>query len=83
MDTGVWTHDRRARVPAVTPVEWLADLSGSGSTAARDALAVTEMLHDGSVTDRALRTGELSLTAAREVTAAAEVGGETAERRVL
>ncbi|HEU5301138.1 MAG TPA: HNH endonuclease signature motif containing protein [Acidimicrobiia bacterium] len=83
VDTGVWSHDREARVPAVTPVEWLADVSGSAVGPARDALAVTDLLHDGSPTDRALRTGELSLTAAREVTAAAEVGGECAERRVL
>ena len=81
--TGAWSGDRATRVPAVTPAEWLADVSSSGIGAARDALAVTEALHEGSATDRSLRSGELSLTAAREVTAAAEVGGETAERRVL
>ena len=83
VETGVWTGDREARVPAVTPAEWLADVSGSGIGAARDALAVTDAVHEGSATDRALRSGTLSLTAAREVTAAAEVGGESAERRVL
>ncbi|MFO7592003.1 MAG: HNH endonuclease signature motif containing protein [Acidimicrobiia bacterium] len=83
VETGTWSSDRQSRVPAVTPVEWLADVSGSGTGAARDALAVTESLGEGSATDRALRSGALSLTAAREVTAAAEVGGETAERRVL
>ena len=82
-DTGVWFTDRAARVPAVTPAEWLADLSGSGIGSARDALSVTDQLHEGSATDQALRAGELSLTLAHEVTAAAEVGGETAERRVL
>ena len=83
VETGMWARDRDARVPAVTPAEWLADVSGSGIGAARDTLAVGEALHPGSATDRALRAGELSVTAAREVTAAAEVGGERAERQVL
>ncbi len=83
VETGVWATDRDARVPAVTPAEWLADVSGSALGPARDALAVSEVLHDGSPTDRALRSGELSLTAAREVTAAGAVGGDAAERRVL
>ncbi len=83
VETGVWSTDGDARVPAVTPAEWLADVSGSGIGAARDALAVTDAVHEGSATDQALRSGTLSLTAAREVTAATEVGGESAERRVL
>ena len=83
VDTGVWVTDREARVPAVTPAEWLADVSGSALGVARDALAVSEALHHGSATDRALRSGALSLTAAREVTAAGAVGGDAAERRVL
>ncbi len=81
--SGAWARDLESRVPAVSPAEWLADLSGSSIGVARDTLAVTEGLHEGSATDRALRSGTLSLTAAREVTAAAAVGGETAERRVL
>ncbi|HEU5301473.1 MAG TPA: HNH endonuclease signature motif containing protein [Acidimicrobiia bacterium] len=83
VDTGVWSTDREARVPAVTPAEWLADLSGSGIGPAKDALAVTSALHEGSKTDAALRSGELSLTLAHQVTTATQVGGEAAERRVL
>ena len=74
VDTGTWSTDRKARVPAVTPAEWLADVTDTRITTAKDALAVTQQLHEGSATDRTLRAGELSLTLAREVTAAAEMG---------
>jgi len=83
VDTGVWKTDRSARVPVTTPVEWLADLSGSGIGAAKDALAVSDALSECPRTDAALRSGELSLSTAREVTAAAAIGGESAEQRVL
>ncbi|MCJ7438814.1 MAG: HNH endonuclease [Acidimicrobiia bacterium] len=83
VDTGVWKTDRSARVSAVTPAEWFADLTDTGFGSARDALKVAEALPDCAPTDRALRSGSLSLTAAREVTAAAAVGGESAEQRVL
>jgi len=83
VDTGVWKTDRSARVSAVTPAEWFADLTDTGFGAARDALKVAEALPECGSTDAALRSGTLSLTAAREVTAAAEVGGESAEQRVL
>ena len=83
VETGVWARDRDARIPAVTPAEWLADLSGSSLGPARDALTVGEALREGSPTDRALRGGTLSLSAAREVTAAGAVGGDAAARRVL
>lgn len=81
--TTVWADDPASRVPAVSPAEWLADVSGSHVGVARDALAVAKDLHPGSATDRALRDGSLSMAAAREVTAAAAVGGQAAERRVL
>lgn len=83
VETGVWASDRAARTPAVTPAEWLADVTDSGIGVARDALAVAEALPSCGATDEALRSGTLSLTAAREVTAAAAAGGEVAERRVL
>ena len=83
VDTGVWKTDRSARVPATTPAEWLADVSGSGIGPAKDALAVSEALSECPRTDAALRSGELSLSTAREVTAAAAIGGESAEQRVL
>lgn len=83
VETGVWKTDRASRVPAATPAEWLADVSGSGIGAAQDTLKVAEALPECGSTNAALRSGTLSLTAAREVTAAAEVGGEPAEQRVL
>jgi hypothetical protein len=83
VETGVWASDRASRTPAVTPAEWLADVTDSGIGAARDALVVAEALPACGATDEALRSGALSLTAAREVTAAAAAGGEMAERRVL
>jgi hypothetical protein len=83
VETGVWKTDPAARVPATTPAEWLADLSGSGLTPAQDALKVAEALPECGATDTALRSGTLSLASAREVTAAAAVGGEPAEQRVL
>jgi len=83
VETGVWASDRASRTPAATPAEWLADVTDSGIGAARDALAVVDALPDCGATDEALRSGTLSLTAAREVTAAATAGGEVAERRVL
>jgi hypothetical protein len=83
VETGVWRTDDRARVAALTPAEWLADVSGSGIGAARDALVVADALPDCGTTDTALRCGQVSLAVAREVTAAAEVGGELAETRVL
>jgi hypothetical protein len=83
VETGVWASDRASRTPAVTPAEWLADVTGSGIGAARDALAVKEALPECGATEEALRCGTLSLSAAREVTAAAAAGGEVAERRVL
>jgi hypothetical protein len=83
VETGVWRSDADARVAALTPAEWLADVSGSGIGAAKDALAVAEALPECSTADAALRTGRVSLSVAREVTAAAEVGGELAEQRVL
>lgn len=81
--TGVWATDRAARTPAVSAAEWLADLTDSGIGVARDALAVAVALPECGATDEALRSGALSLMAAREVTAAAAVGGEVAERQVL
>ena len=83
VETGVWRTDDRARVAALTPAEWLADVSGSGIGSARDALVVADALPKCGSTDAALRSGQVSLTVAREVTAAAEVGGELAEARVL
>jgi hypothetical protein len=83
VETGVWATDRAARAPAVTPAEWFADVTDSGIGVARDALAVAEALPSCGATDEALRSGTLSLTAAREATAAAAAGGEVAERRVL
>ena len=83
VETGVWASDRASRTPAVTPAEWLADVTDSGIGTARDALAVVDALSDCGATEEALRSGTLSLTAAREVTAAATAGGEVAERRVL
>lgn len=83
VETGVWKTDAEARVPALTPAEWLADLSGSGIGAAKDALSVADALPECGTTDAALRSGQVSLSVAREVTAAAEVGGELAEQRVL
>jgi hypothetical protein len=83
VETGVWQSDAQARVAALTPAEWLADVSGSGIGAARDALQVAEALPECGSTNAALRSGQVSLSAAREVTAAAEVGGELAEQRVL
>jgi hypothetical protein len=83
VETGVWRTDARARVAALTPVEWLADVSGSGMGPARDALVVADALPECGSTDAALRSGRVSLAVAREVTAAAEVGGELAEVRVL
>ncbi len=83
VETGVWQSDADARVSALTPAEWLADVSGSGIGPARDALAVAEALPERGNTDAALRSGQVSLSVAREVTAAAEVGGELAEQRVL
>jgi len=83
VETGVWRIDRQARVAALTPAEWLADVSGSGIGPARDALVVADALSECASTDTALRSGQVSLSVAREVTAAAEVGGELAEQRVL
>ena len=83
VETGVWRTDGRARVVALTPAEWLADVSGSGIGAAKDALSVADALPECGTTDAALRSGQVSLSMAREVTAAAEVGGELAEQRVL
>jgi hypothetical protein len=83
VETGVWKTDAEARVPALTPAEWLADLSGSGIGAAKDALSVADALPECGTTEAALRSGQVSLSVAREVTAAAEVGGELAEQRVL
>jgi hypothetical protein len=83
VETGVWRTDDRARVAALTPAEWLADVSGSGIGPARDALVVADALAECGTTDAALRSGQVSLAVAREVTAAAEVGGELAEQRVL
>jgi hypothetical protein len=83
VETGVWASDRSSRTPAVTPAEWLADVTNSGIGAARDALAVVDALPYCGATNEVLRSGTLSLTAAREVTAAATAGGEVAERRVL
>jgi len=83
VETGVWASDRDARTPAATPAEWLADVTDAGIGAARDALAVVDALPDCGATDAALRAGTLSLTAAREVTAAASAGGEAAERQVM
>jgi len=83
VETGVWASDRSARTPATSPAEWLADVTDTGIGTARDALAVVDALPDCGATEAALRAGTLSLTTAREVTAAASVGGEAAERRVL
>jgi hypothetical protein len=83
VETGVWRTDGRARVAALTPAEWLADVSGSGIGVAKDALSVADALPECGTTDTALRSGQVSLAVAREVTAAAEVGGELAEQRVL
>jgi hypothetical protein len=83
VETGVWRTDGQARVAALTPAEWLADVSGSGIGPARDALVVADALPECGTTDTALRSGQVSLSVAREVTAAAEVGGELAEQRVL
>jgi hypothetical protein len=83
VETGVWRTDAQARVVALTPAEWLADVSGSGIGVARDALSVADALPECGTTDTALRSGRVSLAVAREVTAAAEVGGELAEQRVL
>ena len=83
VETGVWRTDGQARVAALTPAEWLADVSGSGIGPARDALVVVDALPECGTTDSALRSGQVSLSVAREVTAAAEVGGELAEALVL
>ena len=83
VETGVWRTDGDARVAALTPAEWLADVSGSGVGAARDALSVADALPECGSTETALRSGQVSMSVAREVTAAAEVGGVLAEQRVL
>jgi len=83
VETGVWRSDAQARVVALTPAEWLADVSGSGIGVARDTLGVADALSECGTTDTALRSGQVSLSVACEVTAAAEVGGELAEARVL
>jgi hypothetical protein len=83
VETGVWRTDGDALVAALTPAEWLADVSGSAIGAARDALSVADALPECASTETALRSGQVSMSVAREVTAAAEVGGELAEQRVL
>lgn len=82
VETGVWKTDAAARVPAATPAEWLADVSGSGIGPAQDTLKVLEALPECGSTDTALRSGRISIAAAREVTAAAAVD-HGAEQRVL
>lgn len=44
VETGVWQKDPDVRLAALTPAEWLADVSGSGIGAARDALQVAGAL---------------------------------------
>ena len=64
--TGAWRHVSHA----VTPEQWLANLTGTSEHAARETLITADRLDAAPATIEKLRAGELSLAQAGQVTAA-------------
>ena len=76
-ECGTWRGGR-----AVTEEQWLAQVSGTSETAARDSLATAARLQELPATDERLRAGKLSLAQATQVTAGATVD-PAAEAKLL
>jgi len=77
-ETGAW----RQRSHAASPEQWLASVSGSAETAAREALTTAERLDALPATAEEVRAGALSIAQAAQVSAGAVVD-PTAEPGLL
>jgi hypothetical protein len=77
-ETRAWARNSRA----TTPEQWLAKASGCTEGAARDVLATAQRLTELPATAEKLRSGELSLAQAAQVTAGA-IADPGAEQRLL
>ncbi|MCJ7671840.1 MAG: HNH endonuclease [Acidimicrobiia bacterium] len=77
-ETRAWARNSRA----ATPEQWLAEASGCTEGAAREILATAQRLDDLPATAEKLRSGELSLIQAAQVSAGAIVD-PGAEQRLL
>jgi hypothetical protein len=77
-DTNAWRRTSRA----ATAEQWLAGMSGCTESAARDALVTAQRLEELPATAEKVRSGELSLAQASQVTAGA-IADPSAEPRLL
>ncbi|MCJ7672539.1 MAG: HNH endonuclease [Acidimicrobiia bacterium] len=77
-ETRAWAHTSRA----ATPEQWLAEASGCSEGAAREAFATAQRIGDLPATAEKLRSGELSLAQAAQVSAGA-TADPGAEQRLL
>jgi hypothetical protein len=77
-ETNAW----RRRSHAATPEQWLAGISGSSEFAAREAIATAMRLGDLPTTAEKVRSGELSLAQAAQVSAGA-MADPSSEQRLL
>jgi hypothetical protein len=77
-ETNAW----RRRSRAATVEQWLAEMSGCTEGAARDVFATAQRLEELPATAEQVRSGELSMAQASQVTAGA-IADPGAERRLL
>ena len=77
-ETNAW----RRRSHAASPEQWLAETTGSSEGAARETFATATRLTELPATEEQLRSGELSLAQAAQVTAGA-IADPGAEQRLL